>query len=123
MNKKVESKKCRFAGLAYILIVTLLFLMSAPAASAHGPKEHGDSEFTALRAAKKSLVFYDRLVSFKKIPESWETDLVSIEIIQRTNKHKNEYVVKFSRSSGDPRSVYIFLNEKGEYSGSNFTGK
>jgi len=79
-------------------------------------------EFTALQAAKKGIVLYDRLVESGKLEESWETDLANIEVFSRQREKKMEYVVKFSRRKGNPLSVYIFFDEKGEYTGSNFTG-
>jgi len=105
------------------LILLLLVLTRVPLASAHGPKGHGGIEFTALQAAKKGMELYDKLVASGKIDESWETDLQSFEVFPRQIGEKQEIVVKFSRSKGEPPSVYIFFTEKGEYSGSNFTGE
>ena len=111
------------------IFLSLIVLMSVPLASAHGPKGHGEAEFTALQAAKKGIELYDKLVASgkivasEKIEESWETDLTNIEVFPRQSGEKKELVVKFSRSNGEPQSVYIFFTEKGEYNGSNFTGK
>ena len=57
-----------------------------------------------------------------KLEETWETELANIEVFQTRKEKQIEYVVKFSRGKGTPRSVYIFFNEKGDYTGSNFTG-
>lgn len=110
----------------YFLALIALLLMShliVSMASAHGPKGHGGIEFTALQAANKGMELYDKLVASGKIEESWETDLQSIEVFPRQIGEKREVVVKFSRSKGEPPSVYIFFTEKGEYGGSNFTGE
>jgi hypothetical protein len=89
----------------------------------HGPKGHDDMEFTALMAAKKGVELYDSLVTSGKLDESWETELTDISVLIRNNKIKKENIVEFKRSNGNPRSIYIFFTEKGEYNGSNFTGE
>jgi hypothetical protein len=109
----------RFTALSVLL---LIFLMSVPLALAHGPKGHGGDEFTALQAAKKGIELYDKLVASGKLKTPWETDLKNIEVFPRQSGEKREVVVKFSRSKGEPQSVYIYFTEKGDYSGSNFTG-
>jgi hypothetical protein len=65
---------------------------------------------------------YDKLVATGKLDESWETGLDTVTVYRRTSG-RQEIVVKFSRKTGEPQSVYIFFTEKGAYSGSNFTGK
>jgi hypothetical protein len=105
-----------------IIFLILIILMSVPLASAHGPKGHG-TEFTALDAAKKGIELYDKLLTSGKIEESWETDLKNIRVLPRQSGERKEVIVKFSRGTGEPQSLYIYFSEKGEYSGSNFTGK
>jgi len=61
-------------------------------------------------------------VASGKLKEPWETDLKNIEVFPRQRGEKREVVVKLSRSKGEPLSVYIFFTQKGDYSGSNFTG-
>jgi hypothetical protein len=90
---------------------------------AHGPKGHSGQSFTALEAAKKGITLYDKLVAGGKLEESWETGLIGIKVFPRSEANKNEFVVQFDRGQGEPRSVYIFFDEKGAYSGSNFTGE
>lgn len=122
MNDFFEHRNPLKRFTALILLLSMV-LMSIPLASAHGPKGHGGAEFTALQAAKKGIELYDQLVASGKLKVSWEKDLKNIEVYQRQREEKREVVVKFSRSKGDPQSVYIFFTEKGDYSGSNFTGK
>ena len=107
---------------ASILLLSMV-LIGVPLALAHGPKGHGGMEFTALQAAKKGIELYDKLVASGKIEESWETDLTNIKVFPRQSGGNKELVLKFSRSNGEPQSLYIFFTEKGEYNGSNFTGK
>ena len=121
MNDLFEPHKS-FVRFTTLILLLLMVLMSVPLASAHGPKGHGGAEFTALQAAKKGIELYDQLVASGKLKVSWETDLKNIEVFPRQSEEKREVVVKFSRSKGDPQSVYIFFTEKGDYSGSNFTG-
>lgn len=108
--------------LTALSVLVLILLMSIPFASAHGPKGHDGAEFTPLQAVKKGIVLYNKLIASGKLKISWETDLKDIEVFPRQNGEKKEMVVKFSRSKGDPNSVYIFFTENGNYSGSNFTG-
>ena len=108
---------------AICVALTLFFiLLPASILFAHGPKGHGDNSFTTLQAAKKGIALYDRLVESGKLEESWETELKDIEVLLRQKDNNQELVVKFTRSKGDPQTVYIFFNEKGAYNGSNFTG-
>ena len=104
------------------LMSFFLILISIPAFG-HGPKGHGANEFTHLQAVQKGLMLYDKLIEKGKLNESWEVGLADIQVYSRTKKEKNEVVVQFRRTEGDPRSVYIFFNGKGEYSGSNFSGE
>ena len=106
----------------FFLILSIL-LLPASTILAHGPKGHGGVEFTALQAAKKGITLYDRLVASGKLANPWETDLEDIEVFSSQSDNNREFVVKFSRSKGEPKSVYIFFTEKGDYRGSNFTGK
>jgi len=101
----------------------VLFFIFTTLALAHGPKGHSSGDFTALQAAKKGIGLYDRLVSSGKLEESWEIDLINIEIGTQDKGGKKEYIVKFNRRHSEPRTVYIFFSENGEYKGSNFTGK
>ena len=122
MKPDEKSKITQTAGIVTILI-TILVLLAAAGAIAHGPKGHGGQSFTALEAAKKGITLYDKLVAGGTLEESWETGLTGIKVISRSKENTTEFVVQFDRNQGDPRSVFIFFDEKGAYSGSNFTGK
>lgn len=115
-------KKGRIPGYPALSIITVIMvLLIVSLAFAHGAKGHSD-KVTPLLAVKKGTMMYDKLVASGKLDASWETGLETINVYWRDTGQK-EVVVKFSRSAGEPRSVYIFFNEKGEYSGSNFSGK
>ena len=122
--KRTELIKPGFKMVIFsIAVFTAVALLITLPAVGHGPKGHGGMAFTPLQAAKKGIMLYDKLVAKGKLAEAWETELADIKVIPRTNSNKEEFVVQFNRTNGEPRSVYIFFNEKGEYSGSNFTGK
>ena len=118
MNTQLKSFR---SSTCIIFTISTLFLIVSTA-FAHGPKGHGGSEFTALQAVKKGMELYDQLVASAKLDEDWETNLINIEVSTRKKGKAFEFVVKFSRSKGQPQAVYIFFTEKGKYSGSNFTG-
>ena len=115
----------------YKIVSITLFIMAAIALPfytatpvlAHGGKSHGETEFTSFKAVQKASQLYDRLIIAGKLDGAWETGLSSITINTRQIDSKKEYVVKFIRSQGDPESVYFFFDLKGEYTGSNFSGK
>jgi len=106
----------------FLLIIYLGLSFLIHPVFAHGPKGHGGMEFTALTAVKKGVELYDRLLASGKLDEAWETDLADLSVFTRNTNNKKEIVIQFNRTTGEPRSVYIFFSEKGEYSGSNFTG-
>jgi hypothetical protein len=101
----------------------ILILFAASLVFSHGGKEHATSEFTAFQALQKATKLYDRLVDSGKLEESWETDLIKVEISSRSREDRKELVVSFHRAKGEPNTVYIFFSDDGEYAGSNFTGK
>jgi hypothetical protein len=103
--------------------VLIIIFMIAASALSHGPKGHSEEAFTAFQAAKKGVTLYDKLLASGKLTESWETDLVNIEVSTRGARSKKEFVVKFIRSTSGPRAVFIFFSGNGEYIGSNFIGK
>lgn len=107
----------------YVSIVCLVTVFLAAPVIGHGPKGHEGMKFTALMAAKKGVELYDRLVTSGKLDESWETELTDISVLIRNSNNEKEIIVQFKRSNGNPKSVYIFFTEKGEYNGSNFTGE
>ena len=120
---KTQSKLYMTSNLFIRLTMTMLTLLFASSTTfAHGPKGHANVDFTPMQAVEKSLTLYDRLIDSGKLEETWETELKNVEVFQNRKEEQSEFVVKFSRSKGEPRSVYIFFNGKGDYTGSNFTG-
>ncbi len=105
------------------MIVTGVMVTGAGIAHSHGGKTHGAAPFSAFQAAQKAMQLYDRLIVSGKLPEAWETGLSSIHISVRGDENDRETVVQFKRSAGDPESLYFYFDRRGEYSGSNFTGK
>ena len=105
-----------------IFFLTLLFLVFTSIAFSHGGK-HAPGEFTNLQALKKATELYDQLIGKGKLDQSWENNLIQVDVFKRGTDEKNEVVVSFQRDSGDPKTVYIFFNSSGKYAGSNFTGE
>jgi hypothetical protein len=119
MNEFLKLYRTKLNKSVFFLIILMLSIfLPVSTTFAHGPKGHADMEFTALQAAQKGISLYNRLLI-----EPWETDLEDIEISRRMNDNRKGFVVKFSRSKGEPSSVYIFFNDQGVYIGSNFNGK
>ena len=119
----IEISKATHRVWILAILMTLIVGVTAVSAFAHGPKGHGGQSFTALEAAKKGITLYDKLVAGGKLDETWETGLTSIKVFPRSKANATEFVVQFDRGQGEPSSVYIFFDEKGTYSGSNFTGE
>jgi hypothetical protein len=109
-------------GIGLVILLLLLSGFMSGTSFSHGPKKHSEG-FTSLQAVKKGLNMFDRLIGQGKLGESWETDLDSIEVATRASGKQKEFVVKFNRAKGEPKSCFIFFSEKGEYKGSNFTGE
>ena len=105
-----------------LISLSVLFFLFTTLAVAHGPKGHDEMEFSAFMAIKKGVELYDRLITSDKLVESWEVDLDNLNVFKKPIDNQEVFVVKFSRSKGEPKSVYIFFSQKGEYRGSNFTG-
>ena len=116
----------KYFSIKVIVLITVFsacLLTGAAPLFGHGGKDHGGTGFSAFQAVQKATQLYDRLITSGKLPEAWETGLVSINVRDRRSGDKREYVVRFQRAEGDPGSVYFFFDAKGEYSGSNFTGE
>jgi hypothetical protein len=124
MEKSIMSLKNREHMNLFLTIffLTLLFLVFTSIAFSHGGK-HAPGEFTNLQALKKATELYDQLIGKGKLDQSWENNLIQVDVFKRGIDEKNEIVVSFQRASGDPETVYIFFNSSGKYAGSNFTGE
>ena len=120
-NVRIRLRRSFFGSIA--AVVALFTILSVTGlVFAHGGKGHANS-FTALQALQKSTDLFNQLVGSGKLDESWETDLANVGITNRQKGGNTEYVVSFLRSTGDPKTVYIFFTADGKYSGSNFTGE
>jgi hypothetical protein len=109
---------------AIIALIFLTAVLAGAAVYAHGGKSHGaGSEFTNLEALKKATELYDKLVAANKLDVKWETTVETVQIGERLKGAETEKVVAFSRSTGEPKTVYIFFTSRGDYAGSNFTGR
>jgi hypothetical protein len=121
IGRRIFTGRLWFRNVAMVTF-GLAILLATAQVYAHGGKTHGSS-FTALQALQKATELYDKLVVSGKLTDSWETDLKKVDISNRQKGEQREYVVSFERSSGKPKTVYIFFTAEGKYSGSNFTGE
>jgi len=108
-----------YIAIGFLFIV---FSISASLAYSHGGK-HTPGELTSPQALKKATELYDQLIEKGKLDQNWENLLSQVDVFKREKDNKSEIVVSFHRTGGDPKTVYIFLNASGKYSGSNFTGE
>jgi hypothetical protein len=122
MNKVRSNLGRSFIGGIASVVALFSILSVTGLVFAHGGKGHANS-FTPLQALQKSTDLFNQLVGSGKLGENWETDLANVGITNRQKGGNTEYVVSFQRSTGDPKTVYIFFTADGKYSGSNFTGK
>ncbi len=102
-------------------LILILTFWTISTVYGHGGKHAG--QFTRLQALQKATKMYDQLVDKGKLDQAWETGLQNVTISNRKKNGKDEVVVSFTRSKGDPKAVYIFFNADGKYAGSNFTGE
>jgi hypothetical protein len=122
MNAATKTKKMGCA--AVITLAFLVAMMAGATVFAHGGKGHGSGgDFTNLEALKKATELYDKLIASEKLEVGWETTVEKVQIAERRKGAEVEKVVSFSRSAGEPKTVYIFFKSSGEYAGSNFTGQ
>jgi hypothetical protein len=117
-------KRSTGIGIRWFVFFLPVYLFICPGLIlAHGGKTHGNNDFTALNALQEGVALYEKLLVSGKLDETWETGLSQVAIIVQDRSGQTEYRVSFTRSEGDPGSVYIFFSEDGRYTGSNFDGK
>ncbi len=122
MNPNQQISKGIGIGWIIFLLLPLFFFPFPGLIAAHGGKTHDDKEFTALNALQESTALFEKLLVSGKLEDSWETGLSQVEIVVKDRSGQPEYRVSFTRSEGDPSTVYIFFSEDGRYTGSNFDG-
>ena len=85
----------------------------------HQARREIDEEAAKVRAKQE----VDRLVSKKKVPESWKE--VTVKSVKRkTHKKGWEWVATFENTQVTENKVlYVFLKPGGDFVAANFTGK
>ena len=108
----------------YIFTCIAAILIAAWSGSAfgHGGKTHGQ-KVTALNAIEKAAPLFSTLIQREKIDIAWETALRRVSVAPWSGAGENGWMVVFFRESGQPATLYIFLDPMGNYAGSNFTGQ
>ena len=119
---KKKKSKC-IQPYSVITISMALFAVILTVALAFGRGGKHSDQFTQLQALQKATKLYDQLIAKGKLDQTWETGVQNVTISNRKREGKNEVIVSFQRKEGDPKTVYIFFNSKGKYSGSNFSGE
>lgn len=116
------SQTFKYARLAAGITFLLLVLLTASIQNGwtHGGKTH--TEFTTLQALQKTTDLYNQLIEKGKLDESWETGLVQVVIKPPGAAGNTDFIVQFSKKEGDPKTVFFFLTDEGQYAGSNYTG-
>ncbi len=115
------TKSC-FPYVSFAIALCIALFLPLLSSHGHGGKQHGSVDFTHLEAVKKATDLLDKLIVSKKIDSDWELHLEQIKVFDRSKGDKAEVAVSFSRTTGEPRVLYIFFTSKGDYAGSNFTG-
>ena len=119
--KKLKLQPVNLNRALTLSLSLMAIIISATLVFGHGGKH--SEKFTQLQALQKATKLYDQLIEKGKLDQSWEIGLENVSISNRKHEGKDEVVVAFQRTDGDPSAVYIFFNSKGKYTGSNFTGK
>ena len=117
-----KQKKYVVFSIGIVTITAAAFLLTPIIVAAHGGKTHAGTKFSHLQALQNATQMYARLVTSGKLNEDWELALKQIDISFRSGKTGKETVVSFTRSKGEPSTVYFFFKIDGTYAGSNFTG-
>ena len=121
MKNSIKKNPIFIYAIASFLILS--FISNIEPTYAHGGKGHETGAFTPLMAVKKATEMFDKLISLNKLDETWETQLIRIEVSSSKKGEKKELVVSFKRKSGNPEAVYFFFDIAGKYTGSNFKGQ
>ena len=119
MSPRDNENRKIYLSIFFLLISIFIFVSVA---FSHGGK-HAPGEFTNLQALMKATELYDQLIGKGKLDQTWENKLSKVDVFKREKEDKSEIVVSFQRESGEPKTVYIFFNASGKYSGSNFSGE
>lgn len=122
MHPVISHKTTRKEAFVCTILMAAILLTAVPAFG-HGGKSHTEGSFTHLQALKQASKMFDRLAAAGKLGESWETNLVQVNIYSRNNSGQKEIVVSFHRNKETQEAVYFFFTPEGKYAGSNFTGK
>jgi hypothetical protein len=101
-----------------------LSLAGGQYALAHpGHKHEARPEITEDTAKVRAREEVDRLVSKKKVPQSWK-DVALKSLEKRTYKKGWEWVAQFEDPQAEKNKVlYVFLKPGGDFVAANFTGK
>ena len=92
-SRKIIAGLKILSGVAALIFCVLMAF--PPQISAHGGKDHGENEFTSLKALEKAVGMYDELIAKGKLDPDWETGLSRVELRVVESEDKSEYGVSF----------------------------
>ena len=112
------AKKC------FLYSILIIFLIMQPSITsevrAHGGKTHTGNEFSPLDVLKKGTSMFEALLKQKKIDMAWGIHLETVVISSEKTNKGEDFRVEFTRNTGEPKTLFLFFNESGDYTGSNF---
>ncbi len=109
--------------LGFIILTSLFFSTSVVAHSDH--KHGAKKEVSELKIKATVLSEVSRLVSKKKLEESWKKAEVK-ELVKKKFGARDEWVATLTNdqvSDKNKSTLYVFINLYGDFIAANFTGK
>ena len=104
-------------------LVGTAFLLAAALANAHG--NHDEAPITRDIASSRGGLVIKALVAEKKLARSWQKGPEK-NIVNRATPAGVYWVISYENAAektADKRTLYIFLDELGNYIGANHTGQ
>lgn len=108
--------------------MTLLALLCVTAfAHGHGGDSHDDEVFLNKQtAAARGETILNAMIAEKKLPESWQQKTLGTIEAAETPKGGRQWILQFNNPAepdSKKQSVYIFLDEVGNFVGANHSGQ
>jgi hypothetical protein len=101
----------------YVLVV-LIFIIAQAGMMTHVVRVYSQQTITPLSVAQTGLEKLNVLISAKKLGQDWADTFSKATVSMRDTKGFTEYVLIFTSASGSPRTVTLYYNLSGGYSGS-----
>lgn len=105
-------------------IYSVIFLMAASLVHAHGNHED-EQPITKSAAAVRGEMIMGALISDKKLDSSWQQKKIK-EVVSRVTPAGVLWIISYNNpaeTAKDKQTIYILLDDVGNYIGANHTGK